>query len=596
MKKTRYFILIGFMLLGLVAVMGQTRPRAYATSGAENLRALSEEISPDQALAQTIAMTNSEVADLLDSNRAEMFQIFPITEQFANCAETTCLQANIYDFDANATLSVIIDIEKEETIDVFHLAGSQPILNNRLQALARDAMVNSIEVREAIGFTPVAENIVLMQSNHLDSPNCASDHNCAAAVFIIDGGVVWVLYDGTEEQIDKIWWGNRPVNNTEIDLSNEPTGATLLEQLSLDCNTAISIAQNGWSMTYETTRSDSLRVSDIRFNGNLVMTAASLVEWHADYGNFGFRDSTGCSSGGGGFQIYPFGTTQIYMLTSGSTNIGFEVVQDFRMGNWGSGCNYRYEQHFQFFNDGSWRIVSGAFGKGCGNGTNDEAIYRPVWRMDIAVDDAGNDTLQKWDGTAWQSELTEAWYLMDGSTQYTADGYMFRMSDSATGTGYFIEPGQGQFGDNGTGDNAYIYLTRYDASQGASDISLLPSTTCCADDHNQGPDEFINGESTKETDIVLWYVPQSQTITSWMVNNGQGDSAYCWTDTSNDMDLENIFPCWSGPRFVPDNDPLAVGLSSSDVVSSPNYLLVFILLAITTAVSILGFAKRRTQA
>ena len=100
-----------------------------------------------------------------------------------------------------------------------------------------------------------------------------------------------------------------------------------------------------------------------------VATRLKLAEWHARYpGNWGYRDYTGCGGGGGGFAIYPYGNTQIRTLYDhNNVAIGFEVVQDFRMSNWGADCNYRYEQHFEFYMDGRYRVKVAAYGRGCGD-------------------------------------------------------------------------------------------------------------------------------------------------------------------------------------------------------------------------------------
>ncbi len=137
------------------------------------------------------------------------------------------------------------------------------------------------------------------------------------------------------------------------------------------------------------------------------------------------------------------------------------------MSNWTAACNYRYEQHFEFYTDGRYRVKTGAYGRGCGNNQLSEATYRPVVRMDLAVfDDAGN-TFSTWDGSQWVIRNTEGWWLQSGP--YTAEGYLYRIMDENSGFGYYMEPGQGQFGDFGTGDNAYTYLTLHRASEGDAD-------------------------------------------------------------------------------------------------------------------------------
>ena len=205
----------------------------------------------------------------------------------------------------------------------------------------------------------------------------------------------------------------------------------------------------------------------------------------------GYRDYTGCGGGGGGFPIYPYGVTQVRdLLDQANAIIGFAVVQDFRMSNWGASCNYRYEQHFQFFNDGRFRVVTVSYGQGCGNNQDQEATYRPLVRIDIAVKGDSNDTLALWDGAQWVDQTTEGWWLQ--SAPYTPEGYRYRVMDQS-GSGYYIEPARGQYNDGGTGDNAWLYVTQHKVAEGDADMPAIGQ--CCTGTYVQGPEQFINGEA-----------------------------------------------------------------------------------------------------
>ncbi|MCB0028665.1 MAG: hypothetical protein KDE28_12200, partial [Anaerolineales bacterium] len=111
-----------------------------------------------------------------------------------------------------------------------------------------------------------------------------------------------------------------------------------------------------------------------------------------------------------------------------------------------------YEQHYQFFTDGRFRVVTGAYGRGCGS----NALYRPVVRIDIALNGQENDSLSYWDGSTWASVDTERWFLPT-DLQYFSGLYALTVRDG--GLGYFIEPSQGQFADGGRGDNPFVYVT-----------------------------------------------------------------------------------------------------------------------------------------
>ncbi|MCB0015684.1 MAG: hypothetical protein KDE34_27405, partial [Anaerolineales bacterium] len=304
------------------------------------------------------------------------------------------------------------------------------------------------------------------------------------------------------------------------------------------CPAGGTVDQDGWVVNYVTTNHDGLRVYDVAYNGVTIMHSSKLVEWHSDYGTSGFRSETGCTGGGGGFSIFPYGDTQVRSIVDGPTTVGFEIVQDFRMGNWGANCNYRYEQHFQFFSDGRFRVVAGAYGRGCGS----DAMYRPVIRLDLAIGGQENNQVASWDGNAWTDVATERWFLPSDLQHFNG---LYPLRISGNGYSYYMEPAQGQFGDEGRGDTPFVYVTQYQAAEGENDLGVIGA--CCNDDHRQGPDQFVNGESVANENIVLWYVSQAQTDVT------VGDM-YCWTVTGEPN--PETYPCFTGPMFVPINAPV----------------------------------------
>jgi hypothetical protein len=261
-----------------------------------------------------------------------------------------------------------------------------------------------------------------------------------------------------------------------------------------------------------------------------------------DYGETGFVDVLGCGGGGGGFQIYPTGETQVLTMTNeAQTAVGFEVLQDFRMSQWGYPCNYRYESRLQFFSDGRFRVASAAFGRGC----EPSNIYRAVVRIDIAVDGDDGDTFSFLDGDGWHGVVTETYRVPynepgHGPHVYNQSGSGWSVFDES-GRGYFIVGDQGQYPQS-RGAVPFFYVTQHHPNEGDTDIGLIGS--CCNDDHRQGPEMYVNGEDVSGTNLVLWYVPQMVTE----VNADAGDY-YCWT-VSGEPEPET-YPCITGPLFVP---------------------------------------------
>jgi hypothetical protein len=176
-------------------------------------------------------------------------------------------------------------------------------------------------------------------------------------------------------------------------------------------------------------------------------------------------------------------------------------------------------------------------GRGCGN----DGWYRPVLRVAFS----GNQTLAAWDGQAWQAWTTEQWQA--ASDLVTPEGYQFRVTD-ASGQGYYIEPGRGQFGDGGRGDDPFVYLTRRHLDRNEGDVDLITIGSCCNSDYQQGPEKFIDSppEAATEAQLVFWYVAQ-------MKNDDKPGEQYCWVETivENGIYTPQTFPCAAGPLLAP---------------------------------------------
>ncbi len=538
LSAIRSLVLRVLVVITLLLTIGSSLPAATASGPITPLDPAEQAMTPAEATAQQLALTAPAVLQRIGSARAEVFEVFPFVgpydPAYAACADGSCYQVDVYDFTHHATITAIVHNGSGKVLDVWQLDGTFPLINQRLFNRAIELIRSDADVAAALGFVPDASQIRLMDQNHMDT-QCDGSHLCAGATFYTDSGAIWVLVDLTEDKIAKIWWSDRPQDMKSALYNPKP------EVAPEDCNTTIHVNRNGWNLDYRTTPTDSLEITNLTFDVNgqpqTVATRMKLIEWHAHYpGNWGYRDYTGCGGSGGGFPIYPYANTEVRNLPD-----GFAVVQDFRMNNWGASCNYRYEQHFQFFNDGRFRVATAAYGQGCGDNQAEEATYRPVVRIDIAANGDTNDTLAVWNGSGWTDQTNEFWMLQ--SAPYTVDGYRYRVKD-ASGIGYYIEPGQGQFGDAGTGDNAYLYVTQHKASEGDADMPAIGA--CCNASHVQGPDQYLNNESISNQNIVIWYVPQSETITTWRANQPPYPKQYCWTDNVN-----NTWPCFSGPMFVP---------------------------------------------
>jgi hypothetical protein len=329
------------------------------------------------------------------------------------------------------------------------------------------------------------------------------------------------------------------------------------------CQKESVLEKNGWRIIYRLTGSDGLEIRDVSFKGQKVVTSAKIVDWHVSYQQkggenldtttetyiegrrvefvrgeegdylFGYNDAMGCPLFSTSV-VLAFNGPQIRKLPHGD---GFMLTQDFRNPKWPMACNYRYENRFEFYNDGAFRIVGVNKGRGCG----DNAIYRPVMRIDMAIDKKEN--FYSYDGKwkLWEKEDSER--VVSGTQDQP---YRYKIvSSSNMEKGYYIEPNYGQFGDHSRGDNATVFVTRFNPQEGDKDLLTLGS---CCDLSNDGVERYIeNEESLIKAHPVIWYVPRIR-------NDAREGHEYCWADTiiGKDGNLHvKVWPCTVGPKFVP---------------------------------------------
>jgi hypothetical protein len=501
-----------------------------------------------QRLAQDLALQDAQVVSLAWSVpdhlplRNEVFAVYParesdITEATTACHETTCYRVEIYNYAENMTTVAMVDNDNQSVLDVTSLLDTQPDLNEELTEIAWQIALNTPEVVEELR-TQSADVPIPEIERILNKTACEqSRHLCAAPTFYVGERALWVIVDLADEKVVGMRWTD------SASLGGPPlTEAILLGEDVYDryCRQATSLARNGWEMDYLMTSSDGLLVSDVLFQGQPILHSAKVVDWHVSYDReeaFGYSDAVGCPFFSSAAVVAMEAPT-IEPLEEDGEEVGFVIVQEFVHPLWPAACMYNYEQRYEFYNDGRFRIAVASNGGGCG----DDGTYRPVVRIVPAGDAL---TFAEWDGEAWAAWETEHWQLQDSDTPYTPDGYQYRLTDSG-GSGYYLEPGQGQFGDGGRGDNAYVYVTRYNPDEGDADMMTIGP--CCNTNHEQGPEKYIEQvpDEIASSSIVLWYVAQ-------LKNDDTPGGEYCWAsaDVEDGMYVTSTWPCYAGPMFIP---------------------------------------------
>jgi len=485
------------------------------------------------------------------------------------CEDSKCYQAEKYNFVTNSTTRAIVNVDTSKVLSVERYAGMQADISLRLTHIAQAIALHAPEVKKELGFTPSQKDITManVRGTMKESPCENTTHLCVAPTFTdhAKARALWAVVDLTELKLAAAKWAGLGKTTTPACISERSLqNRYIMENY---CQKDSYLEKNGWKITYRLTGSDGLEIRDVSFYRKKVLTSAKIVDWHVSYQQkggekldtttetymagrrvefvrgeegdylFGYNDAMGC----------PLFSTSVVLAFNGPQvralkgNDGFMLTQDFRNPKWPMACNYRYENRFEFYDDGSFRVVGVNKGRGCG----DHAIYRPVMRIDMAVAPKENF----YSKTVGVDSISTQWKLWkkEGSEQGAGskEQFAYKISSSSDeNKGYYIEPNHGQFGDKSRGDHATLFATRFKENEGDKDLLTLGS---CCDLKADGVESYLNDEAIKEENIVLWYVPRIR-------NDAREGQEYCWADTriGSDGNLEvKVWPCTVGPKFIP---------------------------------------------
>ncbi len=532
--------------------------------------------------AQRILLTNVDF--LKDTTREgkplhnDMMSIRPAIVSVLNaqqqlvCNNHACYQAEKYNFVSNTTTRAIVDIDDDTVLSVNHYSNRQPDISLRLKHIAQQIALNAPEVKKQLNYTPAKKDMSManVRAALKESPCENSAHLCVAPTFADHQRqqALWAIIDLTELKLVAAKWAGLGKTTTPACISERSLQNRVIMKEYCQKNTVLE--RNGWRFDYRLTGSDGLEIRDASFRGKAVFHSAKTVDWHVSYqqkkgvtldttqqtyiagrrveydkdeeGNylFGYNDAMGCPMFSTSV-VLPFNAPQIRELYDGNKNAtGFYITQDFRNPKWPMACNYRYENRYEFYDDGSFRIVGVNIGRGCG----DNAIYRPVMRIDMAVDE--NEQFYQYKQNQWIQWQLEQQDFQNDAISYHQDKYLYKITaKNDDQTGYYIEPNRGQFGDSSRGDNATLFATLFKPEEGDQDLLTLGS--CCnlkeeGVERYLAPVESIDGEN-----IIIWYVPRIH-------NDTTAGKEYCWADTTigNNGNLKvTEWPCVVGPKFVP---------------------------------------------
>ncbi len=479
--------------------------------------------------------------EIMTSRKLLASDISTLNKKSAHQCRDNCYRVEMYNFFYNMSTVAIVDMDKQQVVAINSYSDAQPDLNTKLTQLAIAIAKNSPLVKSELKGKNIDPTMAQIKTSLKNSRCERSHHLCVAPTFVVDDKALWAIVDLTDGDLVGTRWSELgesgpPIQITERQLENEFV-------FSEFCEKARHFSQGDWQFDYQITTSDGLELTQVKYKNKVVMNSAKLLDWHVSYSSregFGYSDAIGCPLFSSAVVI-AYDGPQLQKIMHNDKEVGFAFIQDFRQPPWPTPCNYRYEQRFEFYQDGRFRVAAADYGRGCGT----DGTYRPVIRMDIEVD-KNSEQFAQWNGESWQNWQKEQWHLQDEQTKYSDEGYLFKISN-AQNQGFYIEPNRGQFNDGSKGDFAFSYITvnHVNKDEGKSDMMTIGS--CCNKDYQQGPEQFMQpAEDLQDKNLVLWYVPQIK-------NNGTKGQEYCWADTvvENGIKKIKVWPCYAGPMFVP---------------------------------------------
>jgi hypothetical protein len=479
--------------------------------------------------------------------RNEIFAVYPARasdiSNIKNANAGNCYKVEMYNYTLNLTSIGIFDVVQNKLLSFATLEQTQPEIPQYLKNIAIKIAINSPEVQAAYGIKPTEKDALMASTKTaLNRTRCErSRHLCVAPTFTKDGKALWAIVDLTEYKLVGVRWTNtgttgpvKPI--TERKLQDDKITACF-------CEKETPLDKDGWKMNYMLTSSDGLRIAQVSFNGKPILQSAKLVDWHVSYSGtdgFGYSDAVGCPYFSQAAVIAFEPPKVLQIKDDAGAFVGFALEQVFKSELWPSPCNYNYRQRFEFYKDGRFRVSAASIGRGCGN----DGTYRPVFRIAFAEE---RNNFAEWNGNAWSPWQNEKWQLQQATTNYTAQGYQYQFTNNS-GSGYFVQPGSGKFGDGGRGDNAYTYITQSKPTVEEGEADLITIGPCCNTDYQQGPDKFIGTtpDNIQNKKLVLWYVAQ-------LKNDDSKGREYCWAESvlEDGIYVTKSYPCFAGPMFVP---------------------------------------------
>jgi hypothetical protein len=487
-----------------------------------------QQAQDDQVKA--LALADARVTDHLGADRWEFVDTLAMSGYLpgalAACAGKACRQGEFFNFTTNTLVVATVNLTDANVVDVQAYQDAWPEANRTITERAQAIALADPAVKAEIGDATIVANMA-PENAWLRNSSCDTPHWCIALTYRVDGkdSTLVTFVDLNTEQVAGVRWSVAPpVPEQNLPVYKTPNYA---------CGDQLSYTQNGWSFQYEVQSNDALHVYNITFNGRPVFQSAKMTQVDVGYANqsWGYHDSVGCS---GIVPPYPANTAPAITQIAD----GFVLTQDFRMGGWGGGCAYRYQQWFTFYNDGRVRVSVAAYGRGCGN----DGVYTPYVRINIGPGGQAGNSLQLRNAQgAWAVPSNDVERDYEQPTSWTDVGGAYWRVLGADQAGFDIEPRWGENMEPGQADSGDAIMLAFHSGAEGDQPNLPSMGSGYGCPNNCFPSrQWVNNESVQNADIVMWYVPSAQTIPV--------APYYCWT-----LSTSQTYPCYMGPMFHPVN-------------------------------------------
>lgn len=427
-------------------------------------------------------------------------------------------RVEMYNYALNASIMGFVDLVHKQVINIIFYKETQPDIPPHLVELAMEMATNDTAVINEYGEHKLDQKPIMAGTKTaLNRTKCQrSKHLCVAPTFVKGDKALWAIVDLTDLNIAGVKWtqvGETGMAVTQRTMQNDKI-------MSCYCYKNNVVEKNDWTFSYSMSRSDGLVLTHVQYKKKELFRNVKLVDWHVSYSKidgFGYSDAVGCPE---------FSTAAVLaveppyfeaIVESGDTT-GFLLGQRYYSEGWPTPCNYNYHQYFEFYKDGRFRPVVGSIGRGCGN----NGMYRPVTRIALSGE---KNNFYEWNKNTWKQWKKEQWTLQTGKTLYQGDHQWLKIENDNK-QGLMILANTGQMRDGGRGDNAYVYITKWDSHRDEGETDLPTIGPCCNKDYQQGPEKFIepDPEIIETSSIVLWYVAQ-------MTNDDTKGNEYCWAES-----------------------------------------------------------------